>query len=189
MDATQDFFVDVMLGRNLIGQADRHRGRFRPYLLHCLKNYLRERHRRGTARCRAPDRPLLALDQWADSRESGYQPPVQGMTPEDLFHRRWATAMLERVIDKLRSECRGPELEAHYAIFRDRFIRPALEQVEPVPVEELADRYGLTAKQVANRGETIRRRFRKLLLDEVRMTVADEAGAEDELQAVMASFR
>jgi len=53
----------------------------------------------------------------------------------------------------------------------------------------LAERFGLTAKQVSNRGETIRRRFRKLLLEEVRLTVTDEATAGEELRLLMSQCR
>ena len=54
-DLTQDFFVEVILIRDLFGHAEQAHGRFRAYLLHCLKNYLRDRHRREQAR-RPPHR-------------------------------------------------------------------------------------------------------------------------------------
>ena len=33
-DITQEFFVEIILGRDLFARADQDRGRFRPYLLH-----------------------------------------------------------------------------------------------------------------------------------------------------------
>jgi len=189
LDIAQDFFLEVVLGRHLFRKADRERGRFRAYLLHCLKNFVRARHRAARARNRSPTRPLVSINGWIKPEDSGYQPSAIGMSPEDIFHRKWAAAMLEQVIDRLRSSCRKSGLEAHFTIFRDRFIRPALERAEPASLESLAERFGLTAKQVSNRGETIRRRFRKLLLEEVRLTVTDEATAGEELRLLMSQFR
>ncbi len=188
-DVTQDFFVEVVLGRDLFGQADAEKGRFRPYLLHCLKNFIRERHRRERARRRSPDRPVVSIDQWTDSRDAQIEPPAPEASPEEAFHRRWAASLLEGVIDRLSTSCRQAGLAVHYAIFQERFVRPALEHAPPTEVEALAVRFGLTPKQVANRAETVRRRFRNLLLDEVRLTVSDEIAAEDELRALLEHLR
>jgi RNA polymerase sigma factor (sigma-70 family) len=188
-DITQDFFVEVILGRDLFGHADPHKGRFRPYLLHCLKNFTRERYRRHAAARRAPDRPLLSLDVWTEAGSSHYEPAAPKLTPDDIFHRQWAASLLEQVIDRLRAACEAAGQKAHYTIFHERFVQPALEQTAPTALETLAERFGLTTKQAANRCETVRRRFRSLLLDEVRLTVAGETAAEEELQALLAQLR
>lgn len=184
-DITQDFFMEVVLGRNLFGQAEPHRGRFRPYLLHSLKNFVRERHRREHARHRLPERQVLSIDQWVDSDSSRYLAPAVDEPPEEVFHRKWATSLLEQVLDRLYAACEESGLSLHLEIFRQRIVRPALERVAPVPLEELARRCGLTPKQVSNRTETVRRRFRRLLLEEVRLTVTDETAAEEELRLLM----
>jgi RNA polymerase sigma factor (sigma-70 family) len=184
-DTTQDFFVEIVLGRDLFGQAEQHRGRFRAYLLHSLKNFVRDRHRRAHARRRAPDGLILEIDAWADRESSRYLPPPLGESPEDLFHRKWAASLLEQVLERLRDACRKAGLDVHLEIFQQRVVRPALDQASPASTEALADRYGLTCKQVANRVETIRRRFRRLLMDEVRLTVTDEEAAEEEIRCLM----
>jgi len=184
-DITQDFFVEVILGRDLFGQAEPHRGRFRPYLLHCLKNFVRDWYRRERAQRRSPKDLMLSIHQWADSESSRCLPLALDERPEEVFHRKWAASLLEQVLDNLRAACQRSELHVHFELFRQRVVRPALEQVEPGPVEELARRYGLTAKQVSNRVETVRRRFRRLLLEEVRLTVMDDTAAGEELRSLM----
>jgi RNA polymerase sigma factor (sigma-70 family) len=188
-DITQDFFVEVILGRDLFGRADPHKGRFRPYLLHCLKNFTHERHRRSVAACRAPDQPVLSLDGWTYAGSSRLEPAAPEATPDDTFHRQWAASLLELVLERLSAACRHSGLETHYEVFCERFVRPALEHAAPTPLEALAGRFGLTVKQVANRGETVRRRFRSLLLDEVRQTVLDHEAAEEELQSLLERLR
>lgn len=188
-DITQDFFMDVVLGRDLFGKANPARGRFRAYLLHCLKNYLRDRHRRGHARDRAPSGLILSIDRWADGESTGYEPSAVQATPEAVFHHRWAVALLEQVLERLITACKESGLTVHLEIFRHRVVRPALEQIAPIPLEDLARRYGLTVKQAANRSETVRRRFRRLLSEEVRLTVMDESSTKEELRALMGQLR
>jgi RNA polymerase sigma-70 factor (ECF subfamily) len=188
-DITQEFFVDIILGRDLFAGADPDKGRFRPYLLHCLKTFLHERHRRERALARSPARPILSLDAWTNTESSRFEPPAPDVSPEYLFHRQWAASLLEHVIGRLRTACEATGLHVHYTIFHERFVRPALEHAAPTPLEALANRFGLTVKQVANRGETVRRRFRGLLVDEVRQTVLDQEAAEEELRALLTHLR
>ncbi len=183
-DITQDFFVEVILGRDLFGQAQPHRGRFRPYLLHCLKNFVRDCIRRRRAQRRSADRSEVSIDRWAGSESSRCLPAALAEQPEEVFHHKWAASLLEEVLDNLRAACQGSELHVHFELFRQRVVRPALEHAAPAPVEELARRYGLTAKQVNNRVETVRRRFRRLLLKEVRLTVMDDTAAGEELRSL-----
>lgn len=188
-DTTQAFFAEVILGRDLFGQADPQKGRFRPYLLRCLKNFVREVYRREHAGCRAPDRGVISIEHGFGSEAPRYEPIAPDASPENVYHRQWAASLLEQVIDRLAADCQTANLQPHYRIFHERVVRPALEGTPPAPLETLAARYGLTSKQAANRGETIRRRFRQLLLDEVRTTVGDQAEAEDELQCLLLELR
>lgn len=188
-DITQDFFVNVVLGRDLFAQADPERGRFRPFLLTSLKNYTHDWHRRAKTRRRAPAGLVLSFDGWSESERSQHEPTAPPHSPDDVFNQRWAAVMLEQVLDRLRTLCDEAGLSVHLDIFRQRVIQPALEQVAPTPLETLAQQHGLTPKQAANRGETIRRRFRRLLLDEVRLTVTDESTAEEELRLLMNCLR
>jgi DNA-directed RNA polymerase specialized sigma24 family protein len=187
-DLTQGFFAEVVLGRDLFGQADPQRGRFRWYLLHCLKNFVRESHRRDHARCRASSRAPVSIDRLLDSRTAGLALPDPHRKPDEVFDRGWAVSLLEQVVDRLRECCLADGLEAHYDIFAQRFIRPALENTSPPSLEMVAAGLGLTKKEAANRAQTIRRRFRKLLLQEIRLTVTDENAAEDELRALLVSL-
>jgi RNA polymerase sigma-70 factor (ECF subfamily) len=185
-DITQDFFVEVVLGRDIFERADPHRGRFRAYLLHCLKNFLRDCRRREHTQRRSPNGLTISIDQWADLETPGELPLAPDEPPEQVFHHKWAASLLEEVLARLLAACEESGLKIHFELFRQRIVRPALEHVAPTPVDDLAHRYDLTAKQVSNRVETVRRRFRRLLLEEVRLTVMDEMTAEEELRALMA---
>jgi len=189
LDVTQDFFLHVIFERDLFGRAQPKLGRFRDFLLCSLKNFLEDRRRQTQARIRHPEGLVLSLERWVGPEGAKYDPPAPDSNPEALFHWKWAAALLGRVLGNLEESCRQAELGGHLAIFEERVIRPTLLGQEPTPTEQLAGRYGLSTKQVTNRTETIRRRFRKLLLDEVRLTVVGEAEVEDELRDLLTCLR
>ena len=74
-----------------------------------------------------------------------------------------------------------PLLDVHFDIFDRRFIRPAMDDTPALSLEELAQRHGLTAKQAANRCKVVRHHFRRLLLEEVQLTVMDDEHADEEV--------
>jgi len=61
-DLTQGFFQEVVLGRELIQQADRSKGRFRTFLLTTLDRYLINMQKAQTAQKRMPRHKLSYLE-------------------------------------------------------------------------------------------------------------------------------
>ncbi len=61
-DLTQGFFHEVVLGRGLIQQANRARGRFRTFLLTALDRYATSLHRAEKAKRRMPQGGLVRLE-------------------------------------------------------------------------------------------------------------------------------
>ena len=100
-DLTQEFFVRVLEGRYL-DRADPEKGRFRSFILTSLKFFVADEGDRQRAQKRGGG-AVLPLD--FDSGEDRYQrEPAHDETPERIFERRWALAVLDRVMDKLRTE-------------------------------------------------------------------------------------
>ena len=61
-DLTQDFFHEVVLGRDLIQRADPSKGRFRSFLLTALKRYLINAAEARRAQKRIPSEKLVSLN-------------------------------------------------------------------------------------------------------------------------------
>src|SRR4051794_16093140 len=100
-DLTQEFFVRVLEGRYL-DRADPDKGRFRAFLLTSLKFFLADEADRNRAQKRGGG-AVLSLE--FSSGEDRYQrEPAHDETPERIFERRWARSVLDRVVEKLRSE-------------------------------------------------------------------------------------
>jgi DNA-directed RNA polymerase specialized sigma24 family protein len=138
LDVTQDFFLHVILERDLFGRAEPKLGRFRDFLLCSLRNFLEDHRRRAHAHLRRPEGLVLSLERWMGPDGPKYEPPALDSNPEALFHWKWATALLERVLGNLEQSCRQAELGEHFAIFEERVVHPTLFGEEPTPTEELA---------------------------------------------------
>lgn len=71
-----------------------------------------------------------------------------------MFHQKWAASLLELTLARLSAACEESGLGAHLEMFRERVVRPALEHVAPMPIEELASRHELSAKLLSKPEKT-----------------------------------
>src|SRR5689334_17867970 len=103
-DLTQEFFARL-LDKNYLGRADRQRGRFRSFLLTSLKNFLVHEWERARAEKRGGGRTFIP---WDDVPETRYQlEAASDATPEKIFEQRWAFALFQQALGRLREELAG----------------------------------------------------------------------------------
>jgi RNA polymerase sigma-70 factor (ECF subfamily) len=182
-DLTQGFFHEIVLGRDLLERADREKGRFRSFLLHALDHYLiNERKRAGTRR-RYPRGGWVALDETGLVALPGM---MSSLTPEDCYNYAWLCDLLEKVLAEVEADCRSDGLDLHWTVFRERVVRPILEDSAPPSARELCERLGIDGeKRVANMLITVKRRFQAAIRGHVRNTVAREEQIDDEVQELL----
>jgi RNA polymerase sigma-70 factor (ECF subfamily) len=101
-DLTQEFFARL-LQKDFLAAVDRGKGKFRSFLLASCNHFLANEHDRARARKRGGGRRVLSLDA-ADAEGRYLAEPAGGLTPEQLFERRWAMALLQEVMARLRDE-------------------------------------------------------------------------------------
>lgn len=102
LDRTQGFFADLLHRKDFAGTSP-DRGRFRSWLLGCLKHYLANVHARETAEKRGGKIAVVPLD--GPGAEARYaREPADGLDPEKLYVRRWLLEILDRVLGELREE-------------------------------------------------------------------------------------
>src|SRR5438045_2141114 len=101
-DLTQEFFFHF-LERHSLGSVQPAAGKFRSFLLTCLKNFLANERERAHAQRRGGGRALVSLDS-TDAETRYSLEPADKRTPEAVFERRWAFAVLERTMTELRGE-------------------------------------------------------------------------------------
>src|SRR5438093_2347480 len=101
-DLTQEFFLRF-LGRHALGSVQPAAGKFRSFLLACLKHFLANERERAHAQRRGGGQSLVPLDS-GDAETRYAMEPADHRTPEAVFERRWAFAVLERTMQDLRRE-------------------------------------------------------------------------------------
>ncbi|MHC4205992.1 MAG: RNA polymerase sigma factor [Planctomycetota bacterium] len=182
-DLTQDFFHEVVLNRNLIGRADKDKGRFRSFLLYALNQYLINKDRDKRAQKRIPREKLVSLDmtEFPNLPQSFSQ-----ASAEDSYNYAWLSALLERVISELRISCSEHGMETHWLLFKEHVLDPILGADEPASLKELCDKYSIeNTKKASNMMMTVKRRFHKVLLEHVRKSVASEEQISEELEYLL----
>ncbi|NUQ65954.1 MAG: sigma-70 family RNA polymerase sigma factor [Pirellulales bacterium] len=177
-DLTQDFFIHS-LREALFGRADRARGRFRPFLLRCLNNFLADaaRHRK---RHNLPE-GVVSVHQLSAERGPSYE-PAETETPEDVFYRAWVRELLNRVFSTLQQDFAAAGQQAHGELFRRRVFDPILSGTEPPSMETLAGELGLPWKQACNYLVTARRAFQRLLREEIGVYASSEEEIASEVR-------
>ncbi|QDU87961.1 RNA polymerase sigma factor [Pirellulimonas nuda] len=179
-DLTQSFFTHL-LEKGAVARADRSRGRFRAFLLAAVRNFLANEWQKGRTQKRGGQRQKLSLD--FDSGESRFQvEPFHELTPEKLFERRWVMTLLDRVLDRVRTELAET---GRAGLFEH--LKEGLTCSEDAPYyRQAAAALGVTpaaAKQAAFR---LRKRYRQLFREEVARTVADETEVDEEIGRLFA---
>lgn len=106
-DLTQAYFTQL-LEKGYLQDFDPALGRFRVFLRASVKNFLSKERDKAHAWKRGGHAPTISLS--ADEGKGRYRyEPVEHLTPEEIFERRWALTLLEHVLGKLRLEFVGAE--------------------------------------------------------------------------------
>lgn len=180
-DLTQEF-ITRLLEKGTFASVEPGRGRFRSFLLAACKHFLANEHDRATARKRGGGRAVLPLD-FSDAEGRYGHEPAHAMTPERLFDRRWALALLDAVLVRLRREY---ETAGKGELF-DR-LKGHLTGEGSRPHAEEAAALGMREGAVKVAAHRLRLRYRDLLRDEIGQTLADPAEVDDEIRALFAAL-
>jgi RNA polymerase sigma factor (sigma-70 family) len=182
-DVTQAFFVDLLEHKSLTA-VRREKGRFRSYLLGALKYFLADERRRAMATKRGKGQRLIPLEELgADERTE--MEPTDPVTAEQIYDRRWASTLLERVLSLLKNE---------YAAAGNAVLFDSLKQLLPdepgsVSQADIAGQLGMTSNAVRQAFHRFRQRYQSLLREEIAQTVATPGDIEDELRHLIAVVR
>ena len=174
-DLVQEFFTRL-LEKQYLAQVDRSKGRFRSFLLAAVKHFLSNERDKLRSQKRGGGRPVIALD--ALDAETRYAvEPVDDMTPERLFDRRWALAVLDQVLARLgREYAEGGKGRLYTA------LEPCLTcGAGGIDYAQASRELGMTEGAVRVAAHRIRRRYRELLKDEIAQTVDSPEQVEEEI--------
>jgi RNA polymerase sigma factor (sigma-70 family) len=182
-DMTQAFFAEL-LAKDYLQAADPRRGKFRSFLLTAFNHFLSKQRERANARKRGGGRPSLALDFEAGEHRYHLE-PADHVTPETIYERRWALALLEAALARLRQELAAAGKEKLFEC-----LKGALEGDGPhESYSQIGTELGISEQAVKVAVYRLRRRYQELLRDAVAQTVASPEEVEDELRDLFDAVR
>jgi RNA polymerase sigma-70 factor (ECF subfamily) len=182
-DLTQAFFAEL-LEKDYLQAADPRRGKFRAFLLTAFKHFLARQREREGAQKRGGGRVAVPLDFQAGERRYG-QEPADLATPDSIYERRWALAILEQTLAQLRQEMAAAGKEKLFDCLKGALVSDGLQQSQA----EIAAQLGLTDSAVKAAVFRLRRRYQELLRAEVAQTLTSPAEVEDELRDMFAAVQ
>lgn len=178
-DLTQAYFV-YLLEKEVLRGVDPAAGRFRTYLLNSLQYFLSHEREKAQALKRGGDTRTLSLDSEAAETRYGYE-PADELTPEQVFEHRWAMTVLERTMERLRTESGEGDDRRQF----ERLQGYLTGQEPHIPYREVAAELEMTEGAIRGAVHRLRRRFGRLLLEEIAETVSDPADVEDEARHML----
>ena len=174
-DLTQQFFAEF-LAKDVVAYADRNRGKFRTFLLASVTRFLIDAHRKSARRVAA-----LPFLQEEDDDERKLYEPAGGETPERAFDRNWARTLVRNCIVRLREECTVLGKREQFEIFASRFLADG----EAPDRRTTAKQYGITETDVDNHLRAAKKRYRRILREEVSGTVLTQEETDEEIRKLM----
>jgi RNA polymerase sigma factor (sigma-70 family) len=184
-DLTQGFFARV-LEKHYLRDFERERGRFRSFLLGALKHFVANERDRAQADKRGGASTTLPLDAVLHLAEHRYNlEPRHDLSPEKLFERQWALAVLGRAQQRLQAEAERDGKAAQFERLKSSLTGDDLGAGYRSIANDLNTTEG-AIKVIVHR---LRRRFRELLREEISHTVDDPAEVGHELRDLLAALR
>jgi RNA polymerase sigma factor (sigma-70 family) len=181
-DLTQSFFTRLIERRDW-EMARPERGRFRSFLLTCVKHFLANEWDRAQAKKRGGGNLVLPF-RLEGPEESYSVDPADTATPDRLFEREWGETVVRRVLERLRDE---QERAGRGAQFQR--LKPLLTAENDVSQREMAAAMGLSESAVKMAVLRLRRRYRDLLTAEIAETLEDPAEIDGEMRFLLAALR
>lgn len=178
-DLTQAFFARL-LEKNWLDAVAPEKGRFRAFLLAALKHFLANEWDKARAQKRGGGVVPVSLDA-----ETRYQrEPVNELSPDRLFDRQWALALLETVLNQLRAEHDTNDKRWLFEALRGTLTGDQPE----AGYAELGRQLGLNEGAIKVAVHRLRKRYRQLLRAEIAQTVNDPGQVAEELRSLFAAF-
>jgi RNA polymerase sigma-70 factor (ECF subfamily) len=182
-DLTQGFFA-LLLERRDLDAVRREKGRLRSYLLTSVKHFLASEQRRAMAVKRGKGQRLVPLEELSAIERTEME-PADSLSADRLYERRWAWALMEQVLRRLKDEY---STAGNAALFD--WLKQLLPDEPGAPSRaEMAARLGMTENAVRQAFHRFRHRYQVLLREEISHTVAIASDIEDELRHLIAVLR
>lgn len=180
-DLTQGFFAHLIEARVFERLEGPDKGRLRSFLLRGLQNWMMKEHRDATRLKRGGGDAVFSLDAM-EAEERLAQEPVTDESPERLFDRRWAQAVIEAAFDRLKSDYIRAGKELIYTV-----LAPLTDKADrAIAMADVAAEMGVSEGNARVMLFRLRKQFRVALQTEMMRTLTDEADLKEEMDHLRA---
>src|SRR5205823_320611 len=149
-----------------------------------LKHFLVNQRERAMSIKRGAGRAPISLDELIAGERSDPE-PMDVLTADRIYERRWALTVLEQVVGRLGGEY---HLAGNGRLF-DCFKELLADEPDGISQATIARELGMTENAVKQAYHRFRYRYRQLLREEIAHTVAVPGDIEDELRHLIAVLR
>ncbi|MEP6484203.1 MAG: hypothetical protein ABJB01_07120, partial [Rudaea sp.] len=178
-DLTQSFFTRF-IERADHARADPTRGSFRAFLLVTLKHFLNDAGDHAHAIKRGGQIKFHSLDSCAEHNAE----PEHHDSPDHVFERAWAQAVLDSAMRTLRAEAKAAGKAALFDQLREFLIERPLES----DYARVAEAFNLRRNTLAVSVHRLRQRLSEIVRNELTDTTEDVENLNQEFDAVRKSL-
>jgi RNA polymerase sigma-70 factor (ECF subfamily) len=181
-DLVQQFFAQV-LERGWLGDVERRETRFSTLLLTIFQRFLVSEHRRAAAEKRGGGRVPISIDLPQAEEWYGAEPAC-AETPEKIFARRWALAVLDAAHATLRARAEVAGKAQTFALLGPFLAR----EPQPGEYDALEPLLALRPGAIAVAVHRLRQQFRDVLREELGAGRIAAAEVDEEMRHLVAAL-
>jgi RNA polymerase sigma-70 factor (ECF subfamily) len=178
---TEAFFARLLRG-NAGATADGKQGKLRAFLLASLNHFLAHERDRANELENAGNGRITIEAREAEIRY--LREPLPELSPERVFERQWALAVLERALTRLHEEQAGTGNTRQFAALK-KFLTSGTDDKA---FGNVAEELNASAGSVAATVHRMRQRYRELVRGEIADTVAGTGDIDDETRWLVAAL-
>jgi RNA polymerase sigma-70 factor (ECF subfamily) len=181
-DLVQGFLARLTVRQGIRGTSEA-KGRFRSFLLASFQHWMINEWKRAAREKRGGGGLPLSFD-W-ESAETGLRlEAADERSPDKLYDREWALALLGKVLGQLEASCRAEGSAAQFEL-----LKPCLTvDSARIPYAELAARLATSEGAARVAVHRLRKRYRHLLTEEVGRTLSSPEAVEEEMRSLFAAL-
>ncbi len=179
-DFTQAFFARL-LGKEWLKAAARGKGRFRTFLCVAMKHFLANERDHERALKRGGLLHHMPLDH-ALAEERFQHEPVDTMSPDRIYERRWALTLLEQAMARLRDDYAMQRKDLEFEALKDCLTAGR----GAIPYAAKAAELGTSEGAARVAVHRLRKRYREVFRETVADTVSSIGEVEEEIRHIAA---
>ena len=175
-DLTQGFFAHL-LRKDFLSGVGPEKGRFRSFLLACLKHFLADEWEKARTAKRGGNCPEMRLELAGAEGRYQLEACVEA-DAESLYERRWALDLLDQVLNRLRHEAVASGREAVFNELQGCLLGERSTET----YVQLGARLSMSETAVKVTVHRLRQRYREMLREEIAHTVTRPDEIDEEMR-------